>query len=1203
MFLEIFSFELKYRLRRPATYIYFALLFLLGFLFINIMGGAFKGASVTTGSKVLVNSPASLAPVILAISFVAVLIISAIMGNAVYRDFEHRTHALLYTTPIKKWEYLGGRFAGSLVITMLVLLGIGLGLMLGELPLPWLEQEKFGPFNFMAYLQPYLLIVWPNMLFIGAIFFTLATLTRSVLSTYIGSIIFLVLYSISQNFTQDLDNQFLVTLLDPMGSAAIEFTTKYWTVAEQNNNLLPLNLEIVLNRAIWLSVGLAILAFCYFRFSFSFFASEGKVNRKRTTEKSQVATVTRFLLPETHPTYTGLQSLNQYFRLVKLEFLGVVKSVYFIAIVFAGVTALLAFGAQVGKMYDTNTFPVTSEIMDGLTGSFYLFQLIIIIYYAGELVWRERDHQMNQIYDALPIPNWVPFASKLSALMLIQVVLMVMVMVCGMIVQTFKGYYNFEPLLYIKGLFGLKLIGMLLLCVLAMLIQVVVNNKYLGHFIMAGYYLFTLFQGQMGIEHNLLRFNSSPGVEYSAMNGYGHFIGPFVLFKLYWGAFAILLALVANALWVRGTETLLKWRLKVARTQFSRSAGLVSALALLVFLTSGGFIFYNTNVLNEYTSGKQAQKEQADYEKKYKKYDGRPQPRIVASNLNVDIFPEERNFRFKGHFWLKNKTKVAIDSIHVNTNTEMDIKKLGFSRSYKNVFRDKKTGYYIYRLNQPLQPGDSLKLVMDLVHETKGFENSGSNTNIVYNGSFFNSSYLPSIGYNPEAEITDEATRKEYGLKPKERMASVYDTAAYGNTYLSHDSDWIDFEATVSTVPTQIAIAPGYLQKEWIANGRRYFHYKMDSKILNFYSFLSADYQVKKDKWNDVTVEIYYHKGHEYNLDRMIKGVKASLDYYTRNFGPYQHRQVRILEFPGYASFAQSFPNTIPFSESIGFIADIDDEDEEDVDYPFYVTAHEVAHQWWAHQVIGANVQGGTLLSETMSQYSALMVMKKTYGADRMQKFLRYEMDRYLSGRTYESLKEQPLYKVENQQYIHYRKGSVIMYALADFLGEEKLNAALKEYVQKVKFQEAPYTTSVEFLSYIKKATPDSLQYLVADMFENITLYENKADELTYQQMKDGRYKVTLNLDAKKYYADSLGNEKEAKMNDLVDVAVFTYKKEKGATKGKDVPVYFEKKRLKTGQNKFEIIVNEKPSKAGIDPYNKLIDRTPGDNLKSVTKV
>jgi aminopeptidase N len=162
---------------------------------------------------------------------------------------------------------------------------------------------------------------------------------------------------------------------------------------------------------------------------------------------------------------------------------------------------------------------------------------------------------------------------------------------------------------------------------------------------------------------------------------------------------------------------------------------------------------------------------------------------------------------------------------------------------------------------------------------------------------------------------------------------------------------------------------------------------------------------VKKDRWNDVAIEVYYQPGHEYNLDRMIASVKASLDYYTTNFGPYQHKQFRILEFPRYEVFAQAFPNTIPYSEAIGFIARVREGDKEDIDYPYYVTAHEAAHQWWAHQVIGGDVQGSTMLSETLAQYSALMVMKRKYGEAKMQRFLSYDPDRYLLGRASEQQK------------------------------------------------------------------------------------------------------------------------------------------------------------------------------------------------------
>ncbi len=130
------------------------------------------------------------------------------------------------------------------------------------------------------------------------------------------------------------------------------------------------------------------------------------------------------------------------------------------------------------------------------------------------------------------------------------------------------------------------------------------------------------------------------------------------------------------------------------------------------------------------------------------------------------------------------------------------------------------------------------------------------------------------------------------------------------------------------------------------------------------------------------------------NVDRMLAAFAHGLDYYQPNFGPYQFRQARIIEFPDYAQFAQAFAGTMPYSEGIGFIADLSDPDK--IDYVTYVTAHELAHQYWAHQAIGADMQGATMLTETLAQYSALMVMEKLYGRDQIRRFLKFELDRYL---------------------------------------------------------------------------------------------------------------------------------------------------------------------------------------------------------------
>ena len=452
-------------------------------------------------------------------------------------------------------------------------------------------------------------------------------------------------------------------------------------------------------------------------------------------------------------------------------------------------------------------------------------------------------------------------------------------------------------------------------------------------------------------------------------------------------------------------------------------------------------------------------------------------------------------------------------------------------------------------------------------------------------------------------------------MPPNDLKPHPSDSTALGNTYIRIDSDWIDFEATVSTSEDQIAIAPGYLQKEWNKNGRRYFHYKMDSKILNYYAFNSAKYEVKKDKWNDVNLEIYYHKGHEYNLDRMMAGMKASLDYNSKNFSPYQHKQARIIEFPRtQGSFAEAFANTIPFSEGVGFIADVDDTDEGGVDYPFAITVHEVAHQWWAHQVMGADVLGATMLSESLSEYVSLKVIEHQQGKGKMRKFLKKALDDYLTQRTLERKREKPLMYNDGQGYIRYQKGSMVFYALSDYIGEDVLNGALKKYVEKVKFQYPPYTTSIDMVNHIREVTPDSLQYTINDMFETITLYENRIKEVTSTELDTGEYQLDIEFEVskyrndekgKKFYEDSISYKTEdmrkpilsVPLADYIDIGVFAEKEdEKG--KMKEVELYLKKHKITEINNTITIIVDEEPIEVGVDPYNKLIDTNSNDNRR-----
>jgi ABC-2 type transport system permease protein len=1192
-------FEFRTKLKRISTYVYFFVFTALAALWIAAAAGAFQGATIIFGSdKVFVNAPYALAQTVTFLGLLGVVVVAAFMGRAVQQDFEHQAFHFFFTSPITKAQYLLGRYFGAVITLLFIFLGIALGAWLGG-HWPGIDRTRIGPWSLANFVQPYLLFLLPNVLILGAIYFTLAALTRRMLPVYIAGVVTLIGYTIAISLIRDMDNWTLAALVDPLGSRAMALVTRYWSPSEKNTLAMPFAREILWNRALWLAVGIAAFAIGFARFRFAFATPERRFGRKRgaVAEAEVLDAPSATPIPEvTLDTGTGAY-LRQLPGLVALYLRETVKNVYFIALAVAGALFVFANSRVIGTLYGTNTYPVTYQVIDIASGSFGLFMLIITAFYAGELAWRERDARMAQIADSLPQPTWLPFIAKLVTLMGMQAVLQAIVMACGILIQAFNGYYRFELGQYLFSLFVIQLPSYWMIAALALMIHALVNHKYLGHFLVVLYYLVEISSDAFGYDLRLYHFGNLPSVAYSDMNHYGHFLGPLFWFMAYWGAASVLMLVVARLAWVRGTDTgQARW--KIARAGLTRPVVATGIVAGLAFVAVGSWIAYNIMVLNPYRSEFGREELQAEYERKYKPYLAKPQPKVVASRVDVDIFPYEHHVRFRGTYKLQNKTASPIAELYVGLLEMAQINKLEAGIPMKAAEERRDLGWLRYVLERPLAPGETTTLTYDLEYPPAGFTNSGARATVVDNGTFVNSGLLPVLGYQDRAELQRDLERKKHGLEAKAHlMPDLDDKANQQINYISNDGDWIDFEAVVSTAPDQIALAPGYLQREWTENGRRYFHYKMDVPILNFYSFLSARWAVKKGEWRGdngavVPIEIYYQPGHEYNVDTMIAGVKDSLDYFTRAFSPYQHRQVRILEFPRYASFAQSFPNTIPFSESIGFIAKVKPDDPKDIDYPYYVTSHEVAHQWWAHQVIGAYVQGATMMSETLAQYSALMVMKKKYGDAKMKRFLKYELDNYLTGRGTERKQEQPLYRNENQAYIHYRKGSLAMYALQDYIGEDAVNRALASYIGKVAFRGPPYTTSRELLAELRAVTPPEYQYLIEDLFETITIYENRAVAATYREA-GGKYEVKLKVSAKKSRAKDQGSLDEVKMDDLVDIGVLG---------PDDNPLYLEKKRVKSGESEFTIVVGEKPVRAGIDPVVKLIDRRPDDNTVPVTK-
>jgi aminopeptidase N len=173
------------------------------------------------------------------------------------------------------------------------------------------------------------------------------------------------------------------------------------------------------------------------------------------------------------------------------------------------------------------------------------------------------------------------------------------------------------------------------------------------------------------------------------------------------------------------------------------------------------------------------------------------------------------------------------------------------------------------------------------------------------------------------------------------------------------------------------------------------------------------------------------------------------------------------------------------------------------------------------------------------------------------------------------------------------------MYRLQDELGEAPVNRALRKLIARYAFKGAPYPTTKDFLADLRTEAPADKQRLITDLFEKITLYDLKAVKATSKRRPDGLYDVTLEVSGAKLYADGKGKETGAPLDESFDIGLFAKEPGRADFTAKDV-ILFQHLPVHSGPQTFHFIVARAPAFAGVDPYNKAIDRNSEDNLARV---
>jgi len=1198
MFLQIFLFEIKYRLRRPAFYLFF--FFGLIFAILNFANGA-----VPTIEKEFVNAPAVLAIFSSAASIFLLLVSSSIMGVPLYRDIEHNTKEYYLSYPITKAGYFWGRWLGSFLFVVLISIGVLLGAWLGTHIGPAFglsSADSYEPNHFYYYLYPFLTLVLPNMFFTSALFFGLVAVFKNVKVIYSSGLFLFLGYIIANFFLSNINNPKVIYLTDPFLMNGLRAATAGASAQQLNTSVIHMEGLMLTNRIIWISVGAVILLLTYLRFSFERFFSGNHGRRIIAPDNPPPRTSLQSKFRKVHIDLGGPYYRKTWLSLTRIELLNIIRDNYF-WIILSGGLIFLSFVFYHGpggyKVWD---YPRTVFFMDVFDKVFSNFVFFIIIFYTGEAVHRERVTRYAYINDALPPPTWVLNLSKLTSLCCLATFLAIVPVLLGCGVQIVKGFYQFNFPLYGTAFLSSLLPQMLGMVFFSYTVHLLVNNKFAAHAVGITIWVVLILLSEFHyFEYNLLLFGHTPVALFTDMDGIGHMLRPVLWFQGYWLIAGALMVVLGSTLYTRGLSSSLKEKRQLALERFHGSSRWGALLLFIVLLATGGYIYYNVSYLNEYLTESEKDKRSAIEEQQLKQYADLRKPWIIRIRQTADLFPSEQ--RAVSHTWLTiaNKNNRSIDTLLLDGDnlTSYDVlyndqhlsytNPLSLPRGKFNLFRSnpEPSDYRLYVLSTSLKPGDTAQVEITSEKSNEGFRNNLYALGMLRNGFVFNGG-LPGLGYDDDEEIGNNDTRKKYGLPEKhEKDISHDDSTARGTMQSQVNADLIDLDITVSTNADQWVVAPGHLEKEWIAGGRHYFHYIQDHPIYPPYAMASARYAVSRDTvalqdGRRIGLEVLYDPKNGANVDRFMTALRDGIRSCSQRYGPYPFRQMRVAEVSFFGPAMLSFSQTILNTERVGWNTDMREPGLPD--HIYYVTTAAVAEQWWGQIVAPNHTVGSRIISEGLPKYIALILTKHKYGDKGLDIQLERWRNDYSWGRR-SWVPEQDLLHA-NQWFQYSAKPALVLYGLQGLLGEDSLDAALRSFKEEFAFRNGGFYAGTEDLYHaLDTHVPDSLHYFLEDSWKKVCLYDNRILTASAIPLGGDQYKVTVKLDIRKIYFDSMGKEQPATgMNDYIDIGV----NGQGAA-----PLYLHRYKFPAGAQTLEIVVKGKPASIQIDPHGYLLSRAP----------
>jgi ABC-2 type transport system permease protein len=1172
MLASMLKFELKYQFAQ-LTFIIAAVLFLALGCFSAVQGGF-------GGSEVHRNSPYVITNITALFSLLTIFAATLFCANVVLRDHIYKMESVLYTTSIAKTSYFSVRFLGLFLAVFALLVCTVLGIYIGTF---FVDGIELGKSNIINYLHPLFVFGLPNVLFPCSLIFCTAVLTKNVRAIYVAGVLLYILYMAASilgnspllaSSVKVSDPSILPFFIDPFGLASFFSETRNWTNLQRNEQLFPMGSTFLINRLLWLACSVFVIGISYWFFNFRV-QSESQSNPKNKLTKQLEFIPFRHFNVSTSGFNYNFSSFKSQF---KLEIISLFKHIPFMVmlLLWIFIFAIELKDNILYGPYGIKYFPTTGTIIEEMRAM--KFALLLLVFYAAELIARERTSNIQALIYSTPVKNGVLWGVKCLTLAVLVMVLVTANIAIGIAVQLFNGYNVIEFSKYIS-LYYYSAFPFFLFIILIVFIQNLANNKYLGMMLSMIVVFAFSFAPRLGIEHFLLRFASVPDLQFSYFNHFGHYAEAFNWYILYWLGFAIVLSVLTIGMWQSSLQLTFLDRLKSLPKSLYQSKYVV-VIALVIWVSCGAFIYQQTNIIGRYQNKQEALNWNINYEKKYKAFDQLPQPTIKSIKNQVDLFPNEDRYAVKGSYVLKNETNEPITRLWVTLHKAVNEFEISVPNA-KTQEIDKEFNQQFIDLKTALHPGEELKMDFSINVIRSGFVNFDTENSVVANGTYIElEKFVPHFGYNANLEIDDDRLRKKEGLLPHQ---------------ISNSSDrryrLIDLESTISTNADQQIVTVGKLEKSWKSNNRNYFRYKTEVPINFMFALSSAKYQVKTENYKGLALTIYYQQGQENNLKTMFKAMKDALNYGNTNFSTYPLKYFTIAEIPHYKGAATAYPGLVFNAERINYLTNYSGQNS--VNQSYAITTHEVAHQWWANILTPADTMGYAMLTESLAKYTEAMLLEKKYGKMYLRNYLRDDNNLYFAYRN-PNEKEFPLAKTYGQNHVHYQKGGLILYAVKEVLGEQKMNKILKDLLTKHQNPNRKAITK-DLIDELMKAAPANQKSFIDESFNQVVDYKMELKVVQCKKLANSKFSVDLeiNIVKNKSGIDQL-------LAPDMDVGLAFFDQPVLDLDRNSKPIYFKKYHFNQLITKLTIVVDQKPKTIALDPYGYLLDANLKDNMDEV---